>query len=319
MGRGTYNDIPRHVNAAIRILKLRLLDLPLNISQPFDRLAVESVMYQIFLVATGSWSDPFELDYNFDAEFWLRAENLLMKSKIFPSAFFGTNSPVLGVPLALFKLVLSIKQLWRRPASIRHDRETLEELRAEVKDWEKKVPPESEGAEELPQDTFPGEVEIVGSNYTLYNDATHLYILASSLLVQQLSEKADQEEHEDEEGNEEEDDAEDDDDDDDDETDVFTTPNKNPPVPSPATPSSWQVRKAIAILQSQRDNDHWSRCYIGNWPVYTLGYFMIDPADVRVVQRDLQRRWELTKFSQVDRFRRDVEGVWARRGPGVVW
>src|ERR1700712_2090611 len=119
MGRGTYTDIPRHVNAAIRILRLRLMDRPFSIDRPFDRLAVESVLYQIFLVTMGSWSHPAQLDYQFDAGFWLRAENVLAQSMLFPGPSILTNSPVLGVPLAIFKLVLSIKQLRQSP--LRHD------------------------------------------------------------------------------------------------------------------------------------------------------------------------------------------------------
>ncbi len=55
-GRGTYNDIPWHLNAATQIIKVRYLhDLSFVVTRPYDRLAIESVLYQVFLVTTGCW------------------------------------------------------------------------------------------------------------------------------------------------------------------------------------------------------------------------------------------------------------------------
>ncbi len=270
MGRGTYTDIPRHVNAAIRILKLRLMDQPFSISQPFDRLAVESVLYQIFLVTMGTWSDPYELDYNFDPTFWQQAENLLSQSKLFPGPSIVTNSPVLGVPLALFKLALSIKQLWRSP--FRQDEEVLDGLKVEMGEWERSIPSDDQDVsspQKLPDDQFP-----------LYRDATYMYILVSSLLVQQVVEDRVSEAG----------------------------------VPEPAVLDSWQVQKAVEVLRGNQENEEWARCYIGNWPVYTLGFFLSSPSDVKVVWGDMQRRWDLMRFSQLGRFRMELETIWTRRG-----
>ena len=272
MGRGTYNDIPRHVNAAIRILKLRLMDQPYNISQPFDRLAVESVLYQIFLVTMGTWSDPHEIDYHFDPTFWLQAESLLAQSKLFPGPAIATNSPVLGVPLALFQLALSIKQLWQNP--FRHNEEVLDDLKVEIEEWEKSIPSNAD------LDCFPSLEELSDDNFPLYRDATYLYILVSSLLVQQIDE------------------------------DRISAAG----IPEPAAPGIWQVRKACDILRRNQSNGDWARCYIGNWPVYTLGFFVSFSTDVKIVQSDMQRRWDLMRFSQLGRFRAELETVWARRG-----
>jgi hypothetical protein len=274
MGRGTYNDIPRHVNAAIRILKLRLLDRPLSISRPFDRLAVESVLYQIFLVTMGSWSDYSALGYQFDAGFWLRAENLLAQSMLFPSTSISTNSPVLGVPMDLFKLVLSIRRLWESP--FRHDEETLDELRTELDEWERTIivsGPASPDDQSAPPD----------SHYELYKDATALYVLVSSLLVQELCEG-----HTDEIG-------------------IGIGP------PEPVPPDCWQVEKAAEILRRHEHDIDWARCYIGNWPVYTLGFFMSSPDDIQLVRDDMRRRWDSMRFSQLERFRNELEAIWIQR------
>ncbi|KAK4937832.1 hypothetical protein LTR10_021635 [Elasticomyces elasticus] len=270
MGRGTYTDIPRHVNAAIRILSLRLMSHDESISKPFDRLAVESVLYQIFLVTMGSWSDPIELDYHFNAQFWLQAERLLTLSTLFPDRSMSFNSPVLGLPLGLFKLALSIKQLYQSP--FRSDPETLEQFRSELENWE--------GAVLSDQDLDPLSADEERNDaHRYYRDAAYLYILTASMLIEQLSDLEEK---------------------------------TGPPEAAPS--DCWQVRKVCQLLRAHRDDDEWARCFIGNWPVYTLGFFMQKPEDMRLVWEDLLKRWNLTKFGQVARFRKDVENTWARRG-----
>jgi hypothetical protein len=177
MGRGTYSDIPRHLDAAAKILTLRFFDGPSIFTRPFDRLAVESVLYQIFLVTTGLWSDQGPLDYNFDPQFWLQAEKLLDATAMFPERSNIFNSPVLGVSVALFRLALTLKKIYQNPQP--QDEETLLGLREEVEEWEAVV---SNGQ----------EIELLSSyeqqnrKHEYYTDASYLYILNISLLFQQL-------------------------------------------------------------------------------------------------------------------------------------
>jgi hypothetical protein len=267
MGKGTYSDIPRHVNATTRILRMRLMDQSAPpIQHPFDRLAVESVLYQIFLVTVGSWSNPLELDYRFDAAFWLQAEKLLARSTGFPDVPAISNSPVLGVPLALFKLVLSVKQLWQSP--LRYDEETLADLKAELAVWERFIADQDASSTEHCKQDDP-----------IYRDATHLYVLVASLLAGQLSEQS-----------------------------LGETQ-----LPGPAPQGSWQIQRAMKILRDHENDDDWAGCYIGNWPVYTLGFFVSSPEDVETVRRDLQRGWNSMRFSQLERFRDDLERTWSQR------
>ncbi|EXJ85680.1 hypothetical protein A1O1_06046 [Capronia coronata CBS 617.96] len=270
MGRGTYTDIPRHVNAAIRILTLRLLRRPQSISRPFDRLAVESVLYQIFLVTTGSWSDPIELDYSFDVDFWLQAEKLLANSTLFPDRSMSFNSPVLGIPFTLFRLTLETKHLYQTPSP--PDPRIRARFMSKLENWEGIVLSDQ-------------DLDCLGPNekpncaYQIYKDAAYLYILNTSMLVQQL---------------------------------CGAESIRGPPRAHPS--ESWQVNKASQILRDHQNDEAWARCFIGNWPVYTLGFFMSTPEDIALVRNDLQRRWDLMKFSQVFRFRRDLEVTWAKRG-----
>lgn len=102
-------DIPQHTSLASRIPTRRLLDRPVGIGRLFDRLAVESVMYHTFSITTGLWSETERASYNFDLELWDRAERL-DRSLFFPGALRGPNSPVLGVPVSLFRIALCLRR-----------------------------------------------------------------------------------------------------------------------------------------------------------------------------------------------------------------
>lgn len=267
MGMGTYTDIPMHVHAATRILTLRLLSRDRTIEHLFDRLAVESVLYQMFLVTTGLWSRPPEEGSHFDAEFWLRAEELLDRSTIFPGRSTSFNSPVLGVPVSLFRLSLTLRQQYRADAP--PDMNVLRRIRDEVEDHEALLLCESTDS--------PNEEDIWRSKEVYYRDTKYLYTLIVSLLFEQLSR------------------------------------HDGTPVRLPEPGDSWQVRRAIGILRRYEHADGWSRSFIGNWPVYTLGLFAESLEDRQFIQNDLQRRWDLTKFAQPFRFREDLEAIWAER------
>ncbi|KAF1968917.1 hypothetical protein BU23DRAFT_255576 [Bimuria novae-zelandiae CBS 107.79] len=294
IGRGTYFDIPRHLNAAMRVLALRLFRQTPTISTPFDRLAVESVFYQIFLASTGLWSDEetnHRLDYNFDLDFWLRAERLLDQSRVFPGQSNAMNSPVLGVPVSLFRLALTLKQMYQGVVS--YDQRTLAELKNEIEVWEALVLCDQE-TDEL------GPTEERNRKHDFYKSASYLFILFLSLLLEQI-----------------------------------ITPSVPPVVqeqnahglhssveathsrpPLPAHPESWQILKATQIIQSYAHDDAWASCFIGNWPLYSIGFFMATPEHVQLTRNELRRRWDLMRWNQVARFRNDLEKTWTQRGVG---
>ncbi|KAH7122081.1 hypothetical protein B0J13DRAFT_156198 [Dactylonectria estremocensis] len=268
MGYGTNADIPRHVTAAKRILTLRLFSRPLSIDRLFDRLAVESVLYQIFLVSTGLWSDSDGIDCDFDTEFWTRAEQLLDRSSFFPGQSMSFNSPVLGIPVSLFRLAISLRQQYRVPFT-QERTAVLERVRSEVEVWEVALLCDQEL--KLSPDERPNGQE------RYYRDAAYLYAIIVSMLLEQLEQNE-------------------------------TTGSA--PV---ASGESWQVRKAVQILRGHQYDEGWTKCYIGCWPVYTLGFFMSSPEDIELIRSEFQRRWDLTGFSQVSRFSRDLENTWFAR------
>lgn len=179
MGQRTYADIPPHLQAAMRILTLRFFTSTVSIQRPFDRLALESVLYQIFLTSTGLWSDQSPLT-DFDLEFWLRAETMLERSVIIPGGANSLNSPVLGVPVALFRLAIRAKNMYQHREE--HSLCSLAELREELVDWEAIVL----GNQDI---DLPTVGDSASRQQSYCESASYLYVLIVSLLLGQTSER----------------------------------------------------------------------------------------------------------------------------------
>lgn len=272
-GSSSYSEIPQHLGAAARIIAFRLLTEGAVVRCLFDRLAVESVLYQIFLVTTGLWSKDGGFPYQFDPGFWDRAEKLLERSNFFPASSTSFNSPVLGVPVPLFRLTLSLSQLCLgrtvlQPAD-------LENLRSEVETWELALFAWGE-AESSDMDEHTD-----GGQEAYYRDTSRLFATIASVMLEHI-----------------------------------TRCGSRAGLPRVNSSSSWQVRMALGLLSRRHGDDGWFASYLGNWPVYALGFFLDEPEERKVVRRELERRWDLTRFTQIMRFLGDLEKAWAERDAG---
>jgi hypothetical protein len=87
-------------------------------------------------------------------------------------------------------------------------------------------------------------------------------------------------------------------------------------IPEPVTPSSILLRSALDILKSHAEDDKWSRYYVGNWAVYTLGFFVSELSDSKLVRHDLQRRLKLTSSANNARIIDELESTWRERNIG---
>ncbi|KAI8664911.1 Zn(2)-C6 fungal-type domain-containing protein [Fusarium sp. Ph1] len=276
LGWGTTNDIPRHVSAATRIVTLRLLNRPDSTPRLFDRLAIESVVYQTFLVSTGLWSDSSELSYDFNPDFWDGAEKLLERSTLFPGSQRALNSPVLGVPASLFRLVMLLRQCYRVGFSLGPT--TLEQLRNEVASWEERLPYEEDLRSRF------NETAKLTPQETCFRDGSYLYATLASLLLEQILQG-----------------------------------QVSAGLPLAVPKDTWQIQMAVQVLKSHQNDQVWTKCYLGDWPIYSLGLFMSSTEHKQLVRSELQRRWECTKTAMVTRFERDLEAIWAARdGTEVV-
>lgn len=255
-------------------MALRLFDNPLTLQRPFDYVALESVLYQVFLTSTGLWTDD-ACDDDFNLDFWLRAEIMLQTTRLLPDEPHSVNSPVLGVPVELFRLTVQTKQILQQPEKHRH---VVAEIQEAVQAWEEIVK-----LGEAIEPTVGDDSDVQHNDY--YESASYLYALIVSLLLQQVYTNSGSE---------------------------ISVPRQ---LPSVVSRNAWQIEKAIEILQHHQADEIWGGCYIGNWCVYTLGFFLYDPEDIDIVRTDLICRWEATKFMQTPRFLADLENVWAARSP----
>jgi hypothetical protein len=274
--QGTYCDIPSHLHAAARVLTLRFFETPATIKRPFDHLALESVLYQTFLASTGHWSDEEPL-IEFNLHFWLKAETFLTESSMFPNGPASLNSPVLGVPVALFRLAIQAKQAYQHPRQ--HHDANLQRLRTEIEAWELRVLGRPTPYLSTRDDAFSRQE-------TYYEAAIHLYTLVVSLLLEQANKKS---------------------------TNGLSQNLQQHRAPEAVARNTWQLQKALRILRAFETDDDWTGCYIGNWPVYTLGFFCSHTEDIDMIRNEMDRRWATTKFGQIRRFRDDLEMVWKER------
>lgn len=254
----------------MKIVTLRYFSTPAAISRPFDRLVLESVLFSMFLVSIGLWSNEYNPNNTFDPAFWLRAEQLLNEMNIFPTPSPGANSPVIGVPVGLLKLLLLVRQL--RHDLLIADVHMLRDLNLEVMSWERSIlcASDLEGSE-------VDEPEDLQSQIT--RDSSALFVIIASILTEQI-----------------------------------LTGDSNTTAPSVRHADCWKLRHATKILRKYQDNETWSRFFTSSVTVYTIGFFMTRNEDINLVRQDLQRRWDLTKFGFILRYRSDLEATWARRG-----
>lgn len=265
----------------MRVLSLRFFDTLERNLQPFDHLALESVLYQIFLTSTVLWSDQAPLA-EFDLHFWLNAELLLDVCVMFPDKPNSLNSPVLGVPVALFRLAIQAKQACQHPET--QSAIEMERLLDEIGEWEAIVLGQ-QNVNPLPTNNA------FDRQQAYYDGATHLYTLVVSLLFEQAQRLSG----------------------------TGSRPEtRNIRLPGVVSQHTWQVQKALRILRDFEHDDNWASSYIGNWPIYTLGFFLDNASDIDLIKDEMDRRWRMTKFMQIPRFRNDLEAAWSRRGLSLV-
>lgn len=277
MGFGTFSDIPAHLSAAILILESHWFGSEYSpiLSRPFDRLAVESVLYQVFVVTVDLWSSPMPSKLKIDPAFWERCHQFLKSTTLFPELSNTCNSPVLGVDLDLFRLIIKIKALWVGPDVCLPD--VLRLRTEEMHIWDR-----LSGLFE--DDCGPEQNDDQESFQTIADDASRLYMLCASMLIDQLICRAEQKD---------------------------TSPSES------AHGQSWQLHRVMVILRRRQNDANWLSCFIGTWPVYTAGIFARRPEDVAVINHEMQKRWESMRLYQAQRYWNDLKSTWARRSLGM--
>ncbi|KAH8731971.1 hypothetical protein GQ44DRAFT_270319 [Phaeosphaeriaceae sp. PMI808] len=271
VGRSTYNDNPPHLSAAMRLMRLRCFDKPQTVLTPFDRFALESVLFQMFFTSMGYWSDQKPV-YEFDLSFWLRSEELLANNPFPGTTSF--NSPILGLPLPLFRLVIQAKQVYRHPEL--YDSPKLARLRSEARGWEARV------LGNLPIDPSTTN-ELPSQRQQYYEAAGYLHVLIISLLLKLASKSS--------------------------EFSTLQVSNQNL-LPSVVPSDTWQLKRALHIIRAFEYDSGWTSCFVGTWAVYTIGFFLNNENDIELIRGDLRRRWSDTKLIHIEWLMADLEVAW---------
>lgn len=141
-----------------------------SMSRASDRVTAESVLYQSCLLAIRR---PFLADFKVDDDLIMRVECTL-QSLTFLDASAAANSPVLGVPLELYRLILSIIRFSSSPAPL--DETARSQLQSKMSFWESAIC-------DFGGNTDNVRTESLGLQQDLSSLTLMLYVLAASLLL----------------------------------------------------------------------------------------------------------------------------------------
>ncbi|CAH0021209.1 unnamed protein product [Clonostachys rhizophaga] len=84
-------------------------------------------------------------------------------------------------------------------------------------------------------------------------------------------------------------------------------------LPQTVPHGSWQMDLGIRILEKYANDKVWAKCFIVQWPIYTLGVLMESPEDRQLIRKQLQQTCAVTSFAQVARYSYDLETIWTTR------
>lgn len=292
-GPDTVNDAPKHVAGAIQLLTLRYNDTLFSaaVSSAYDRIMIESVLYQTFLLAL---RNPFSPSFHVDS-FFLESTETLLASLTFWEASVAANSPVLGIPVSFYRLLLDIVQLGNSPGE--QNAAVGADLKGQMRQWEDLVL-EIEESNEIPAATIVQEY--------CHWDAVALYTLAGSLLLDWIIELR--------------------------ESEAPTKGTGDSPSPSPSSslatdaasvseispppppPPRWQLFRALSILRRPGRTESWTRCYLASWPTMVLGYAVDNHEDIGLIRQLLRSMREYLGYGEIERILADLEVAWSKRG-----
>jgi hypothetical protein len=237
---------------------------------------IESVIYQIFQLEMGFWSDDREkgLQYRFDPRFWLKCERLLRSSSKFPELPDASSSPVLGIPMAMYKMMLMIRRLWTMHPRPPDFYKSLSQLEIELESWKQAESLESQNE----QSTASSQPPLLAPSNTIVGHATIIMVTCASLLLNQLHSQS-----------------------------------SGFPVAPANNKRGRDVEKLMAILRYRKGDQRWASCHVATYPVYVAGYFTRSEEETDLVRGDMQQRFENLHWGQVSRYWEDLETVWRTR------
>ncbi|KAL2862795.1 Zn(II)2Cys6 transcription factor [Aspergillus lucknowensis] len=169
-GLDAAEDASKHVMGAVHAVNLRYdrSQNAFSMSRASDRVTAESVLYQSCLLAIRR---PFLADFKVDDDLIMRVECTL-QSLTFLDASAAANSPVLGVPLELYRLILSIIRL--TSSRVPPNQVARSQLQGKISVWESTICDFGDSTGNIPTERLQQDLSSL---------ALVLYVLAASLLL----------------------------------------------------------------------------------------------------------------------------------------
>ena len=271
-------DARKHVAGAMKLLNVRYDGgASLCAARTFERVIAESVMYQALLLATRS---PFNPYFNIDSSFFSRTADILEPGahRDFTAA---NNSPVLGAPISLYRLIMDTIDLHKNPRGPAPGE--LIRMRAEMGFWESLVV--NEGT--------PGFKSPLTNSLNIY--VVTLYILAASLLLEWVVCSSANRSH----------------------VDVIALRDQG--YEGAGGGSSWQIDRAIAIVRKPEAFRVIARCFLASWPMQILGYAVGEEGDVATVRSMLKAMRARMGYGEIQRILEELEEIWEKRKGATTW
>jgi hypothetical protein len=127
---GTSSKAPIHNQGAAQVLRLRHNDGHQAVISPHERIFAESIFYNAAITSLFN----ADLNWQFDQDYWKQIGFYFTKLP-FRHITESDNSPLLGVPPQLYKVILDISCLARRTPLNHEDRTLAEELQGRLNSW----------------------------------------------------------------------------------------------------------------------------------------------------------------------------------------
>ena len=239
--------------------------------RPIHRIMWESVLYQMMRQTANR---PFATEYEADVDFCALAD-VALQSLAFPDASPADNSPVIGFPVALQKLIVDIVQVCK--GSVKPEAVALERLSIRLRWWESTILEEGHCSREESWSTKTAAQR----SRLFHQHSTSLHVLAASILLNWV-------------------------------LDCREVADTNSQLPTMS--DVWQLRRGFEILRCPHASEEWSKCYLGSWPTLIFGYVVDEAEDMAFIRNDLKMRYWHSPSGEVLLFLDELEYIWRLRG-----
>lgn len=275
----TNQHVKGHVDGAIQLMNLQhpQPSSP-GLARLFDCVMYESILYQVFRRAVRY---PFVAGIQPDMDFVAKAHANL-QVRVFPEASMTQNTPIIGIPLELQKLIIDIAQFCRPNSPI--PRDEISALQLRVENWETRI---LHCKDHSGKHTVDCAILVLSEQEQDFPQiATMLHILAASALLDWAWQSRDLS------------------------LDCARTLSQ--------CGQYWQIRCALDLMKWANASEAWEGSYLALWPGLIVGYAVDTVEDVATVRTSLRRAHQQLCGAEDAHYLHELESTWYMRGLSAV-